>query len=52
MEDLPGPRRAVDERDPLDGLVQPRRIHPRPNHLIARIQLQHRIGTIIDEPGG
>ena len=37
MEDLPLAWYTVDEGNPLDGLVQPRRIHPRPNHLIARI---------------
>ena len=37
MEDLPLAGRAVDERDPLDRLIQPRRIHPRPSHLVAHV---------------
>ena len=52
MEDLPIPGRAVDERDPFDGLVQPRPVDPRPHDLVACAHFHHRIAPIIDEPRG
>lgn len=52
MDHLTGAGFPFDEGDPLDRLVQPRPMDPRPHHLVAYVHLHHRIGPIIDEPGG
>ena len=52
MEDLPGPRHSIDERDPLDRLVHSLSIDVGPHDLVARVNFHHRIGSIIDESGG
>ena len=50
MENLPIPRRAIYKVQSLDGLVHSRPVDVRPHNLVARIQLHHHVGTIIDEP--
>ena len=37
MEDLPGPRHSIDERDPLDRLVHSLSIDVGPHDLVARV---------------